>query len=294
MTRLVRVSVQVPEAALETWEAALAQDARAVDFFREADDGDWTVSAVRDPADDATLADALLLARATTGLSPQVMRQPILPADWLAETARAFPEQRVGRFLLRGTHLSAQAPAGTILLRLDAGMAFGSGEHGSTRGCLRAIALLARRRRAPQRILDLGTGSGVLAMAAARIWRRPVLATDIEARAVGTTVENALRNGLRKLVRARRADGWRARPVRQGRPYDLVLANILARPLSAMAVSLCVGLAPGGRAVLAGLLDRQARKVLAAHRRHGVVLRARISEGAWTTLVLARIGQERA
>jgi ribosomal protein L11 methyltransferase len=127
-------------------------------------------------------------------------------------------------------------------------------------------------------------------MAAARLLHRPVLATDIEPWSVRVAAENAAANGVGRLVRAKLADGWGAPVVRAGAPYDLVFANILARPLCQMARDLALHLAPGGTAILAGLLDWQERWVLAAHRRHGLVLEARVSEGDWTTLVLRRRG----
>jgi ribosomal protein L11 methyltransferase len=165
-------------------------------------------------------------------------------------------------------------------------MAFGSGEHGSTRGCLRALERIAHRR--PRRILDLGSGSGILAMAAARLLRRPVLATDHDPWSVRVAARNAAANGVGRLVRTRLADGWRSAAPRRGGPYDLVLANILARPLCGMAKDLSLHLAPGGTAILAGLLAEQARMVLAAHRRRGLRLDFMLREGPWTTLVLRR------
>jgi ribosomal protein L11 methyltransferase len=141
--------------------------------------------------------------------------------------------------------------------------------------------------RRPRRLLDLGTGSGILAMAAAKLLHRPVLATDIEPWSVRVAADNALANGLLHLVRARLADGWRHPAVRAGR-YDLVFANILARPLCAMARPLALHLAPGGVAILAGLLGTQVRMVLAAHRRQGLRLARRIDVGPWATLVLIK------
>ena len=140
--------------------------------------------------------------------------------------------------------------------------------------------------RRPRRILDLGTGSGILAMAAAKLLHRPVLGTDIDPWSVRVSTENARRNQLGRSVRFLRADGWSAPEIGRGAPYDLVFANILARPLCAMAHALAGHLSPGGTVILAGLLDTQARMVLAAHRRQGMRLERRISEGRWTTLVL--------
>jgi ribosomal protein L11 methyltransferase len=198
-----------------------------------------------------------------------------------------FPEQRVGRrFLVRGTHLPPAAAPGRIVLLLDAGMAFGSGEHGSTRGCLRALESLARHR--PVRVLDLGTGSGILAIAAARLLRPavPILATDLDPWSVRVARENAAANGVGARLRVRLATGWRQRVLQRGAPYDLVLANILARPLCAMARDLAAGLAPGGHAVLSGLLTSQMRMVLAAHRAQGLRLRRGLLEPPWATLIL--------
>jgi ribosomal protein L11 methyltransferase len=190
------------------------------------------------------------------------------------------------RFAVRGTHVSGAFVPGRITLTLDAGLAFGTGEHGSTRGCLVALEEVARRR--PRRILDLGTGSGILAMAAARLLNRPVLATDIEPWAVRVARENAALNGVARLVTVRLADGWRDPFVRAGGRYDLVFGNILARPLCLMARDLALHLAPGGTAILAGLLASQARWVLAAHRTQGLRLERMLPQGAWTTVVVRK------
>jgi ribosomal protein L11 methyltransferase len=176
--------------------------------------------------------------------------------------------------------------SGRITLTLDAGLAFGSGEHGSTRGCLVALERVALRR--PRRILDLGTGSGILAMAGAALLRRKVLATDIEPWSVRVARENARLNGVSHLVRPRLADGWRSAAVRACAPYDLVFANILARPLCLMAKDLATNLAAGGTVILAGLLAGQARWVLSAHRRRGLRLERMLPQGPWTTIVMRK------
>jgi ribosomal protein L11 methyltransferase len=286
-TVLETVSVTVPANALEAYEAALSQACGTVAFFHDEDRDLWTVEGVKDQgAHEPELADALALAAAATGVSAELHRAET-PADgWLLRTYEAFPEQLVGRrFAVRGTHLSGPAIPGRLTIVLDAAVAFGSGEHGSTRGCLRALERVAWRR--PGRILDLGTGSGILAMAAAKLLHRPVLATDIEPWSVRVAGENAKRNGLRQ-VRFIRADGWTAPAVRGDGPYDLVFANILARPLCRMAKYLGAHLAPGGTAILAGLLRSQARWVLAAHRRRGLVLEAMLAEDRWATLILRK------
>ncbi len=285
---LETVSVTVPEAATEAYEAALGSACATVGFFRDHATGDWRVEGVKEiAAGDDALAAALALAEGLTGVAATLERQPTPAEGWLARTQASFPEQHIGRrFAVRGTHLTGPPTPGRITLTLDAGLAFGSGEHGSTRGCLRALEGVAHRR--PRRVLDMGTGSGILAMGAARLLRRHVLATDIEPWSVRVTEQNVRLNRLSHLVRAQLADGWRNAAVRRNGPYDLVFANILARPLCAMAHDLAANLAPGGTAILSGLLQTQARWVLAAHRRQGLLLERSLIEGVWTTLVLRR------
>jgi len=277
----------LPVEATAPYEAALAAHCRSVARF-STPDGQMEVEGVRVPGGDETgLALALALAAAASGIACTPERHAIPETGWLARTREAFPEQRIGaRFAIRGSHLALKKAAGRISLLLDAGMAFGSGEHGSTRGCLLALETLAPAR--PGRILDLGTGSGILAFAAACLFHRKILAADNDPEAVRATRRNAATNGLGPSVRVILAEGWRTRAILSHAPYDLVLANILARPLMAMAEALTRHLAPGGRAVLAGLLDRQAPMVLAAHRRTGLVLVRRIEQGGWTTLILKR------
>lgn len=285
-TALETVSVIVPEHALELYEAALSSVCGTIGFFLDDDTGLWLVEGVKDQgAHEPDLSAALALADAAAGWRHALARRPTHADGWLARTHSAFPEQPVGRrFTIRGTHLTDKALPGRIAVVLDAALAFGSGEHGSTRGCLRALERVAHRR--PRRILDLGTGTGILAMAASKLLHRRAKATDIEPWSVRVARENIARNALSPLIRVRRADGWTAPWVLAGAPYDLVLANILARPLCRMAGSLARNLAPDGRAILSGLLRRQARWVLNAHRRHGLVLEATLHEGPWATLVL--------
>ncbi len=289
-TPLETVFVTVPEDALEAYEAALDSACDTVGFFRDNVTGDWRVEGVKPVgANEPELAAALMLAELVTGIAVPLERAATEAEGWLARTYASFPEQPIGkRFAVRGTHLTGKPTSGRVTLTLDAGLAFGSGEHGSTRGCIVALETVARRH--PRRILDLGTGSGILAIAAAKLLRRKVLATDIEPWSVKVARRNAIQNGVGGLVRAKLADGWHHPTVRGGAPYDLVFGNILARPLCAMAKDLSVHLAPGGTAILAGLLGTQARMVLAAHRRRGLVLERMLPQGPWTTLVVRKKG----
>ena len=285
---LETVAVSVTEDALEAFEAALENACLTVGFFLDDTTGIWRVEGVKQIGiNEAELASSLAIAAMITGVSPVLERFATPAGGWLARTYASFPEQLIGqRFAVRGTHLTGPLTPHRISLTLDAGLAFGTGEHGSTRGCLVALETVARRR--PRRVLDMGTGSGILAMAAARLLNRPVLATDIDPWSVRVAAENADLNGVAHLVTARLADGWSDPFVRASGPYDLVFANILARPLCLMSRDLALHLAPGGTAILAGLLSNQARWVLSAHRAQGLHLVRMLPQGPWTTLVMRK------
>jgi ribosomal protein L11 methyltransferase len=285
---LETVAVSVTEDALEAYESALSNACLTVGFFRNHDTGIWRVEGVKQVGvNDTELTSSLAVAAMMTGEAPPLERSATAADGWLARTYASFPEQLIGsHFAVRGTHLTGPQTPNRITLTLDAGLAFGTGEHGSTRGCLVALETVARHR--PRRILDMGTGSGILAMAAARLLGRPVLATDIEPWAVRVARENAELNGVAHLVTARLADGWRDPFVRAHGPYDMVFANILARPLCLMARDLALNLAPGGTAILAGLLANQARWVLSAHRIQGLRLERMLPQGPWTTIVVRK------
>jgi ribosomal protein L11 methyltransferase len=232
----------------------------------------------------ALVAELALAAAAAGGTLVDIGEGQLPDRDWLAENQLAFPPLRVGRFFIHGSHHRGRVPAGAIGIMLDAATAFGTGEHPSTRGCLMALDRLARRHRF-RRPLDVGTGTGILAVAAAKLLHRRVLASDIDRGAVRVARHNVARNGVAGLVRVRGTDGYRDRAIRK-LPYDLILSNILARPLALLARDLARTLMPGGRAVLSGLLRRQEPIVLAPHRGCGIVLERRLVIDGWSTLVL--------
>ena len=208
-----------------------------------------------------------------------------LPArDWLMENQLAFPPLRIGRFFIYGSHYRGAPPVGAIAIVVDAATAFGTGEHPSTRACLMALELLNRRRRF-RKPLDVGTGTGILSIATVKLLHQKVIAADIDPGAVAVARHNCARNGVANLVRVRRAAGYCDRMIRKSR-YDLILSNILARPLALLAADLAGSLELGGRAVLSGLLRRQEPIVLAPHRGYGIVLERRILVEGWSTLIL--------
>ena len=282
---LETVFVTVPALAVPAYEAAMADACVAVGMFI-ADEaaGTWRVEGVKAAGDSPELLAGLAMAELASGVAAVLYREDTDADGWLARVYEGFPEQLIGRrFAVRGTHVDDLELPGRFTLWLDAGLAFGSGEHGSTRGCLRALERVAYRR--PARILDMGCGSGILAMGAASLLKRRVLAVDIDPWSVRVARQNAALNGLSGLVECRLGNGWHA-PSVQGRVFDLVFANILARPLCLMAGQLAAHLAVGGTAILAGLLDTQVRAVVAAHRRQGLRLEFVLGEGTWRTLVL--------
>ena len=285
-----RLKLRAADAALaERAAAALESVCRAVSAFEESEGGVWLVEGFSEvPLAGVELETALALAWADHGPPPKPLLERLPDRDWVRENQESFPPRRVGRYYVHGSHHRGRIPAGTIGLLIDAATAFGTGEHASTEGCLRALDRLAQRRR-PRRILDMGTGTGILAIAAAKTFARGVLAADIDPGSVRVARENARRNGVASRVSTIWSAGYRSRRVRAARPYDLVLANILARPLALMARDLRRALAPGGVAVLAGLIDWQETYVLAAHRLQRLRLVRRIAVDGWRTLILRRI-----
>lgn len=232
-----------------------------------------------------------LLARALGVAEPAAAVERLPALDWIAETVKAFPPLAIGRFFVHGSHHARKKPAGRIGLVIDANTAFGTGEHPTTHGCLLALERLARRGAPVRRALDMGCGTGILAFAVARLWQRArVTAVDIEAESIRVARINARVNGVADRVRAWVGDGYRGRAVAAQAPYDLIAANILARPLMALARDLDRHLRPGGHAILAGLLQRQEAQVLAAHRLQGLHLVERLPIRGWPTLVLRKRG----
>jgi ribosomal protein L11 methyltransferase len=241
--------------------------------------------------DRAALTAALSLAALTGGCkggAPDFTAQALPPTDWVAESQKSLSPIHAGRVYIRGSHVTEEPPAGSIALLIEANQAFGTGRHETTRGCLLALQDLHRRGLAYESALDMGCGSGVLAMAMARLWSRPVVAVDNDAASIRVARENLRLNGLSGWVRAEVSEGYAGAAVREGAPYDLIVANILAGPLCEMAEELRRHLAPGGYAILSGLLARQEREVRQRHRAAGLVLVRRFPLGEWTTLVLRR------
>jgi ribosomal protein L11 methyltransferase len=287
MPSLFHISARVEGAAAASAVADILDELTGgVSAFetRESEPAEWLVeSYTQTPLLDVALGVRLdLAAAAAGGRVLSLSEAQIAERDWLAENRRAFPPQRIGRFLIHGSHWRETPPAGVIAIEIDAATAFGTGEHPSTRGCLLAFDGLAKARRF-RRPRDIGTGSGILAIAAARLLRRRITASDIDPGSVRVARHHTGRNGVARWVRFAPGAG-----AGRTRGHDLIFANILARPLMLMARDLARSTAPDGSVVLSGLLRRQEAGVLAAYRAQHLRLEARIVIDGWSTLVLRK------
>jgi ribosomal protein L11 methyltransferase len=242
-------------------------------------------------APDEKIIRALTAAAAGKAAAKALRFERVAAKDWVRESLAGLAPVTAGRFIVHGAHDRARVPLNRIGIEIEAALAFGTGHHGTTRGCLLALDSLCKSL-PRRRILDLGTGSGVLAIAAARALRQPVLATDIDGDAVGAARANAARNRAGSFVEVIKADGVTGPKLRERAPYDLVLTNILLRPLQCLAAPLTRLTAPGAHVVLSGLLASQANAAIAAYR--GFALERRIDLDGWTTLVLVRRRRPRA
>jgi len=289
---LWRVEIAATAATVNAFEEALDPFCEAISWFVTDTEGDWRIEGFCEQKPNAAdLAEAMATVAEIFAITvPEVTIVPVAPRDWVADSLRLFPPNRAGHYFIHGTHYETAPPPSTIAICLNPGRAFGSGEHATTRGCLLALDNLARGRRF-SRPLDMGSGSGILAIAMARTWRVPVLAADNDVKTIAVARDNAKRNRVLPLIRNLRADGFSAAVAKAG-PYDLICANILANPLCAMAADMARVLAPadkgGGIVVLSGFLIGDARRVHGAYARHGLRLIASYDVKGWRTLVLER------
>lgn len=293
---LWRLQLPTSTAAAPVLADALEELALSVAHFEVVMDGpDWVVEALFDaPPDAAALSAHLAEAAKAAGLpAPGPAHVEKLPeTDWLRLNRESFPPLRIGRFEIRGSHVTAPPPAGAIVLTVDAATAFGSGAHATTAGCLLALqSALARRPRhdAHARILDLGCGSGILALGAAALTGRRVLATDIDPEAVRVTRENAMLNGQAHRIAALTGPGFDMPELTRLR-FDLILANILAVPLMQLAPRMAAHAAPGADVILSGILARQSLRVASTYADNGFALIERRITGDWATLWLRQRG----
>jgi ribosomal protein L11 methyltransferase len=245
--------------------------------------GHWVVEVYFGSRPDEAAVRDLVAVAAGQDIAGAVTFDSVERADWISASLAGFDPVRAGRFLVIGSHARQAARANDIVIEIEAALAFGTGHHGTTSGCLVLLDRLARQQR-PRRVLDIGTGSGILAIAAAKRWKVPVMACDIDAISVESARSNAARNAAGPYVHAVTASGTR-HPAINGH-YDLIFANILARPLKRLADEIAGVAQPGGTLILSGLLERDVAGVLAVYRNHGFALVHRILREGWATLEL--------
>jgi ribosomal protein L11 methyltransferase len=266
-------------------ESLDSEDAACAAF--EGDDGRWQLAVhFRTAPDEAGLRELVGIAAGEVAANALCLER-VAGADWVAQSLAGLKPVYAGRFVIHGAHDRARPKSNDIGIEIEAALAFGTGHHGTTLGCLLALTKLAKRQRF-RHVLDIGTGTGVLAIAAVRLLRTHAVAGDIDPIAVRAAKSNAGLNRAAPLTRFARAAGTGAPVIAGGAPYDLIFANILLAPLMRLAVPLRKLMAPGARIVLSGLLPGHANAALAIYRAQGLILERRIQRDGWTTLVLRR------
>ena len=272
------------EALAEAMEGMTPEPLGLGVFEIEDDSGLWEVGAYFTEApDEATL----LLLAAAFAAKPFVVSE--LPeVDWVAKVKRDLSPVTAGRFFLYGSHDADRVPPDVVPLLIEATVAFGTGHHGTTLGCLRALDRLVTAGEVAQNVADIGSGTGVLAMAAAKVWPSAVLASDIDPISVEVSDANAKLNGVFPYVLNVQGVGFDNPYIRKAAPFDLIIANILAGPLKHLAPEMRKHCMSGGLVLLSGILATQANSVIASYRSHGFVLQKRSLLNGWATLVLQK------
>lgn len=246
---------------------------------------DWVVEAYFGCEPDQDYVRELIASAAGAEAAAKTVFSTIEQRDWIASSLEGLAPVRAGRFLVYGSHDRGSAGPNDIALEIEAALAFGTGHHGTTRGCLVMLDAILKRRR-PRHILDVGTGTGVLAIAAAKALHIPVACGDIDPISVEATRANAILNGAGPWIRPVVARGLQHPDLQAGKPYDLIFANILARPLRGLAPSIAKASATGADIVLSGLLGGDVAGVLSAYEAQGLSLTKRINIDGWATLHL--------
>jgi ribosomal protein L11 methyltransferase len=277
--RTARRVVNVLNETLEEGQAAVAAFERA--------DGHWdVVMHFTEAPNQASIRELVALA-AGDDIARGIAFDTVEAKDWVKASLKELVPVPAGRFIVHGRHDRARVPPNKLGIEIEAALAFGTGHHGTTRGCLLLLDRVLRSR-SPKRVLDLGSGTGVLAIAAAKALRRGVLASDIDPVSVHVARDNARLNGVGNLVEAICGSGFSAPQFASRGPFDLVLANILANPLRQMATPMAAHLAPSALVILSGLLPHQAQGVVASYRARGMILRRHLAIDGWSSLLMQR------
>jgi len=275
------------------WKASVAltkPEAGDVSAALELDGSAQAVLIVEEPFADGAVVEALYIEQPDAGYLSRIVGrdvtvEPLPDQDWIRLSQEGLPPVRAGRFFVYGAHDAGQVPHGVIPIRIEAGLAFGTGHHETTALCLEVLSDIARER-SFRKVLDLGTGTGLLAIGAAKLWKRRVMASDIDPVAVEVARDNARANDAAPWIAAVTADGLANPILARGAPYDLLIANILAGPLTRLAPEIIKNLAPGAVLLLSGLLRNQEKLVASFYRDLRYVGARRA--GPWSALVLEK------
>jgi ribosomal protein L11 methyltransferase len=250
--------------------------------------GRWDITVHFAEAPDQTSIRELVGIAAGVEVAQAIRFDTVEAKDWVKATLEELVPVRAGRFVVHGGHDRSKVPPNKLGIEIEAALAFGTGHHGTTRGCLILLDEVLKGY-TPRRVLDLGTGTGVLAIAAAKALRHRVLASDIDPLSVRVAADNARLNGTGDLVETIRGNGFSAPQFRKRAPFDLVLANILANPLRQMATPMSRHLAPAALVILSGLLPHQAQSVISAYRARGLILKRHIQIEDWSSLLMCKV-----
>ncbi|WP_419905712.1 50S ribosomal protein L11 methyltransferase [Kiloniella sp.] len=282
------ISLEVPKDQLAIYELALEPLDGAIVVTNPDAQGMIAAKIYVDGQPSQEVVDQLLADTADIvgGTAPKATIEQLPDIDWVAESQKALPPIVAGKFFVHGSHVTDTPPEGSVPLLIEANVAFGTGQHDTTKGCLIALTDLAAERKVGS-ALDMGCGSGILFMAIKILWDCPVLGVDIDEDSVRVALENAELNKITGITGIC-GDGYDAAEVSESAPYDLIVANILAEPLCHMAPALEKNLAVGGVAVLSGLLIKQQEQVVKAHEAVGLKVIRELHLGEWSTLVLSR------
>ena len=263
----------------------LFEDEAAVAAF-ERPDGRWGISVHFAEAPDQARLRELIAREGGEAIARTIVFDTVATKDWVKASLAELVPVPAGRFVVHGQHDRARVPQNKLGIEIEAALAFGTGHHGTTRGCLLLLDHVLKTRHRSARVLDLGTGTGVLAIAAAKALHNPILASDIDDASVRVARENAELNDVGRLVQVIRATGFAAPDFARHGPFDLVLANILANPLRQLAGPMSAHLAPAALVILSGLLAPQAKSVIAAYRSRGLVPLRHLRIEGWSSLLL--------
>ncbi|NVK12765.1 MAG: 50S ribosomal protein L11 methyltransferase [Rhodobacteraceae bacterium] len=284
-TALTTLSAKAQAEALgEAMERLIPEPTGIGVFEMEDGSGLWEVGGYFTEAPDEA---GLALLAAMHEAKPFVVSE-VPETDWVAHVRRELAPVEAGRFFVYGSHDADKLPAEKIPLLIEAAMAFGTGHHGTTLGCLKALDHLLDEGFRGEKVADIGCGTAVLAMAAARVWDGAILASDIDEVAVEVAEANLKANGMEGQVTCLEAAGFDNPELQAQAPYDLIFANILKGPLVALAPDLTANLRPGGYAILSGILNEQADDVVSVYAQNGTNLARRDEIGEWTTLLLRK------